>query len=84
MAEIRDDSEYCRRGRSLPKEEVDLSRSKKVLCVGSFEEQLRVAKIITGLNSKILNTDFTGNPININPEEAELISEIVVSSEKFK
>jgi hypothetical protein len=85
MTEIRDDSEWCRRGRPLPKEEVDMTRSKKVLCVGSFEEQLKVARIINNLSNKVSQILGTADKkIEVTFEEAKLLSEIVVSSENFK
>jgi len=60
-----------------------MPENKKVLCVGSFEEQLRVARIVTGLVSKLANIEI-GDAIRISWEERELLSEIIVSSEKFK
>lgn len=55
-------------------------KKKLILVTENMAEQLKIAKLINSLSSKIINNKYIGDEIKISLEEAQMIQDIVVSS----
>lgn len=55
-------------------------KKKLILVTENMTEQLKIAKLINSLNSKIINSKYIVPKIKISMEEAAMIQDIVVLS----